>query len=152
MYIRTCTSTVLYIIRTYDTEEDLRILKGPKLEIFGSRVFTKLRPVWWVTQELNRKIQNLDGFGLKIDILNFLALSPIQLKNILTTVGDGVKNFSVSVLTRCLTRSFFKCQRTPDCSYIFLNFASHMPDSLVSMSLVQYSRTVLTLDTEFEKN
>ena len=43
MYIRTCTSAD--IVRTYDTEEDPRILKGPKLEIFGSRVFPQIRPV-----------------------------------------------------------------------------------------------------------
>jgi hypothetical protein len=29
-----------------DKKSQLNLLKGPKLEIFGSRVFTQIRPVW----------------------------------------------------------------------------------------------------------
>jgi hypothetical protein len=38
-------------------------LKGPKLEIFGSRVFHKSDLYVLVIQELGEKIQNFDGFG-----------------------------------------------------------------------------------------
>jgi hypothetical protein len=49
-------------------------LKGPKLEIFGSGVFTQIRPVWVGDLELGQKIQQWDGLGLKIINLYFLAL------------------------------------------------------------------------------
>jgi hypothetical protein len=43
-----------------------------------------------VTWELGQQIQNVDGLGLKIAILYFLALSPTALKHI-SAVGDSVK-------------------------------------------------------------
>jgi hypothetical protein len=44
-------------------------LKGPKLEIFGSRVFTQIRPVW--VGDLGTRQKNLKfyGLGLKIAVL-----------------------------------------------------------------------------------
>ncbi len=41
------------------------------LEIFGSRVFTQIRPVW----KLGKKVQNFDGLGLKITVLSPTSLS-----------------------------------------------------------------------------
>jgi hypothetical protein len=35
-------------------------LKGPKLEIFGFRVFTQIRPVWVGDLGTREKIQNFD--------------------------------------------------------------------------------------------
>jgi hypothetical protein len=56
------------------------VLKGPKLEILGSRVFTQIRPVWVGDLETRQKIQ-FYGFGLKIAVLYFLALSRTSLNN-----------------------------------------------------------------------
>jgi hypothetical protein len=41
-----------------------------------------------VIQELGEKNQNFDGFGLKIAVLYFLALSPASL-NIFSDIGDS---------------------------------------------------------------
>jgi hypothetical protein len=50
------------------------MLKGPKLEIFGSGVFTHIRPVWVGDLGTRPKNPNWDGLGLKIANLYFLAL------------------------------------------------------------------------------
>jgi hypothetical protein len=63
--------------RTVATLALAQVLKGAKLEIFGSRVFIQIRPV--------------DGLSLKIAILYFMELSPTSLK-FLSAVGEGVKN------------------------------------------------------------
>jgi hypothetical protein len=49
------------------------------LEIFGSKVFPQIRPVWVGDLGTRQKIQNFDGLGLKISVLYFLALSPTSL-------------------------------------------------------------------------
>ncbi len=57
------------------------LFKGPKLEIFGSRVYTQIRTVWvgvLGTRPKNFKI--LMGLGLNIAIFYFLALLPTALK------------------------------------------------------------------------
>jgi hypothetical protein len=65
------------------------MLKGPKLEIFGSRVLTHIRPVWVGDLGTRQKIiQNFDGLGLKIAVLYFLVLSPTSL-NDFTAVADS---------------------------------------------------------------
>jgi len=51
------------------------MLKGPKLEIFGSMVFPQIRPVWVADLGLDKKIQNFDGLGLKITV--FLLFSAV---------------------------------------------------------------------------
>jgi hypothetical protein len=48
-------------------------LKGPKHEIFGSGVFTQIRPVWVGALELGQQIKKIYGFGLKITIFVFLG-------------------------------------------------------------------------------
>ncbi len=55
-------------------------LKGPKLEIFGSRVFTQIRPGWIGDLETRPKNSTNLWLGVKIAILYFLALSPTSLK------------------------------------------------------------------------
>ena len=77
------------------------ILKGPKLEIFGSRVFPQIRPVCVGDLGTRRKNSKFHGLGLKIAVLYFLALSQTSLKifkryrrrrkQILSAVGDGGK-------------------------------------------------------------
>jgi hypothetical protein len=58
-------------------------LKRPKLEIFGFEAFTQIRPVWVGDLGTGPKnFKNFNGFGLRIVILYFLALSPTVLKNI----------------------------------------------------------------------
>ncbi len=51
-------------------------LKGPKLEIFGSRVFPQIRPVCVGDLGTRRKIHNFDGLGLK----KFLPPSPTAIE------------------------------------------------------------------------
>ncbi len=63
----------------------------------------KSDPYGLVTEEQSQKIQNCDGFGLKIVILYFLALSLTSLEyfmrcrprhlKMLSAVGDNVKKF-----------------------------------------------------------
>ena len=65
-----------------------RTLKGPKFEIFGSGVFTQIRPVWVGDLGTRPKIQNFDGLDLKIALSYFLALSPSSLK-ILNDIADS---------------------------------------------------------------
>ncbi len=48
-YLTTRTGTVAAWAAFYDRDRGAAALKGPKFEIFGSRVFTQLRPVWVVT-------------------------------------------------------------------------------------------------------
>jgi hypothetical protein len=67
-------------------------LKGPKLEIFGSRVFPQIRPVWVGDLGTRRKNSKFDGLGVKIAVLYFLAMSP-TLQSFLSAIGDGVKKF-----------------------------------------------------------
>jgi hypothetical protein len=67
-------------------------LKAPQLEIVGSRVFTQIRLVGLVTEELGQKILNFDGLGLRIAILYFQRCRRRR-KKILSAVGDGVKIF-----------------------------------------------------------
>jgi hypothetical protein len=57
------------------------VLKGPKLEIFGSRVLTQIRPVWVGDLRTRQKIQNFDVLGLKIVVLYSLVLWQTSLKN-----------------------------------------------------------------------
>jgi len=45
----------------------------PKLEIFGFRVFTQIRPSWVGDLGIVPKNQNFDGLGLKIAIFVFLT-------------------------------------------------------------------------------
>jgi hypothetical protein len=102
MYIRTCTSAD--IVRTYDTEEDPRILKGPKLEIFGSRVFYKTQTC--MVDDLGTRPKNSKFRWFWLENRHFVLFSAVAdlVKKILTAVGDGVKKISESVLTRSLTR------------------------------------------------
>jgi hypothetical protein len=55
-------------------------LKGPKLEIFGSRVFPQIRPVWVGDLGIRQKNLTFYGLSLKIVVLYCLALSPTSLK------------------------------------------------------------------------
>jgi hypothetical protein len=55
-------------------------LKGPKLEIFGSRVFSQIRPIW--VGDLGKKMQNFDDLGLKIAVLYFFSAVADIAKNI----------------------------------------------------------------------
>jgi hypothetical protein len=48
--------------------------KGPKLEIFGSRVFTQIRPVWVGDLGTRQKNPTMGWFMLEIANLYFLAL------------------------------------------------------------------------------
>jgi hypothetical protein len=46
------------------------VLKGPKLEIFGSLVFTQIRPVRVDTKELGPKILKVYGWGLIFTLIS----------------------------------------------------------------------------------
>ncbi len=57
-------------------------LYGPKLEIFGSRVFTQIRPVWVGDLGTSPKNSKFRWFRLEIAVLYFLALPATALKKI----------------------------------------------------------------------
>ncbi len=61
-----------------------RVLKGTKLEIFGSRISTQIRPVW--KGDLGSRPKN----STFEKIVLFYILSPTSIKN-LSAVGDGGK-------------------------------------------------------------
>jgi hypothetical protein len=57
--------------RKRDKIHERQRMKGPKLEIFGSRIFTQIRPVWVGDLGTRPKIPNFDGLGLKIGVSYF---------------------------------------------------------------------------------
>jgi hypothetical protein len=65
-------------------------LEGPKLEIFGSLVFTHIRPVWVGDLGTRPKYSKLGWF--RLENRHFVLFSSdIGCKKIIRAVGDGVK-------------------------------------------------------------
>jgi hypothetical protein len=73
------------------TSFQISFLNGPKLEMFGSSVFSQIRPGWVGDLGARPKNQNFDGLGLKIAIAKKCEkMSATAL--ILSPVGGGAKN------------------------------------------------------------
>jgi len=56
-----CACTLFYCTVLYGIIVQELLFKGPKLEIFGSRVYSQIRPVWIGVLGTRPKIQNFDG-------------------------------------------------------------------------------------------
>jgi hypothetical protein len=66
---------VLILFSKFTTLAEITVhihsLKGPKQDLFGSRVFMQSKSVW--VGDLGTRLKNLNFDGLKIAILYFLA-------------------------------------------------------------------------------
>jgi hypothetical protein len=69
-------SFVLILFSKFMTLAEITVhidsLKGPKLDLFGSRVFMQSKPVW--VGDLGTRLKNLNFDGLKIAILYFFSV------------------------------------------------------------------------------
>ena len=75
-----------------------RTLKGPKHEIFGSRVFAQIRPVW--VGDLGTRPKNPKSGWFRHENRHFILLS---------AVGDNAKDFLM--LSPTSLQNFKRCSR-----------------------------------------
>ncbi len=75
--------------------ENFPVLKGPKLEIFGSRVFTQIRPVW--VGDLGTRPKYSKFWLFRLENCHFVLSHAVadKDKKILSAVVNGVKNLYV---------------------------------------------------------
>jgi hypothetical protein len=92
-------STVfMYLCFMFFVERRRFVLKGPKLEIFGSGVFTQIRPVW--VGALRTRPKNVKKIWFWLENRHFVLFS---------TVGDSAYNFKGCRTTT--PKKFERCHR-----------------------------------------